>query len=162
MLDSFRTRMNALGSYEGEARRKNAQNIMDASWMRDPATKPVYVKWVDRGLPVIDDNDIPVYAKYNVKSYHNITGDSVAYLLEFRLDDMKDRQDIRVGSYVKIPNEIDEYEWWLIVHLDDRTQFRQFSILKCTWKYKWVSRVNGKRIIYECLGAPRKQNSYNS
>ena len=162
MLDAFRTRMNALGSYEGEARRKNAQNIMDSSWMRDPATKPVYVKWVDRGIPVIDDNDIPVYAKYNVKSYHNITGDSVAYLLEFRLDDMKERQDIKVGSYVKIPNEMDEYEWWLIVHLDDRTQFRQFSILKCTWTYKWVSRVNGKRIIYECLGAPRKQNSYNS
>ena len=62
MLDNFRLRMNMLGSYEGEAKRRNSQNIMDASWMRDPATKPVYVKWVDRGLPVIDDNDIPVYA----------------------------------------------------------------------------------------------------
>jgi hypothetical protein len=59
-------------------------------------------------------------------------------------------------------NEMDEPEWWLIVHLDDRTQFRQFSILKCTWTYKWVSRVSGKRVVYQCLGAPRKQNSYNS
>jgi hypothetical protein len=57
---------------------------------------------------------------------------------------------------------MDEPEWWLIVHYDDRTQFRQFSILKCTWTYKWVSRASGKRVVYQCLGAPRKQNSYNS
>ena len=162
MLESYRLRMAALGGYEGEARRRNAQNIMDASWMRDPATKPVYVKWVNSGLPIIDDDDIPVYAKYNVKSYHNITGDSIAYLLQFRLEDIKTNPNIRVGAYVQIMNEMDEPEWWLIVHFDDRTQFRQFSILKCTWTYKWVSRIGGKRRIYECLGCPRKQNSYNS
>ena len=162
MLDSYRLRMAALGGYEGEAKRRNAQKIMDASWMRDPATKPVYVKWVDSGLPLIEDDDIPVYAKYNVKSYHNITGDEIAYLLQFRMEDVKANSNIRVGSYVQIPNEKDQMEWWLIVHEDDRTQFHQFSILKCTWTFKWVSRVNGKRIIYECLGAPRKQNSYNS
>ena len=162
MLESYRLRMAALGGYEGEAKRRNAQKIMDASWMRDPATKPVYVKWVDSGLPLIDDDDIPVYAKYNVKSYHNITGDEIAYLLQFRLEDMRENPNIKVGSYVQIVNELDEPEWWLIVHYDDRTQFRQFSILKCTWTYRWVSRIGGKRRIYECLGAPRKQNSYNS
>ena len=162
MLESYRLRMATLGSYEGEVRRRNAQNIMDASWMRDPATKPVYVKWVNSGLPVIDDDDVPVYAKYNVKSYHNITGDEIAYLLQFRLDDIKANPNIRVGSYVQIKNEMDEPEWWLIVHYDDRLQFRQFSILKCTWVYKWISNVSGKRIVYQCLGAPRKQNSYNS
>lgn len=162
MLESYRLRMAALGGYEGEAKRGNAQKIMDASWMRDPATKPVYIKWCDSGLPVVDDDDEVLYAKYNVKSYHNITGDSIAYLLQFRLEDIKSNPNIKVGSYVYIPNEKDQMEWWLIVHEDDRTQFHQFSILKCTWTYKWVSRVNGKRIIYNCLGAPRKQNSYNS
>ena len=162
MLDSYKLRMAALGSYGGEARRRNSQKIMDASWMRDAATKPVYVKWVNSGLPIVDDDDVPVYAKFNVKSYHNITGDEVAYLLQFRQEDIKNNSNIRVGSYVQIANEMDEPEWWLIVHLDDRTQFRQYSILKCTWTYKWVSRVNGKRIVYQCLGAPRKQNSYNS
>lgn len=162
MFDSYRLRMAALGSYDGEARRRNAQKIMDASWMRDPATKPVYVKWVNSGLPMIDDDDIPVYAKFNVKSYHNITGDEVAYLLQFRHEDMRANLDIKVGSYVQIKNEMDEPEWWLMVHYDDRTQFRQFSILKCTWIYKWVSKVDGHRVIHECLGAPREQNSYNS
>lgn len=162
MLESYRLRMAALGGYEGEARRRNAQKIMDASWMRDPATKPVYVKWVDSGLPYVCDNDIPVYAKYNVKSYHNITGDEVAYLLQFRLEDMKERPDIKVGSYVQIVNEMGEPEWWIIAHLDDRNQFRQFSILKCLHVYRWVSRVDGKRRVYECLGAPRNQSSYNS
>ena len=162
MLDAYRLRMAALGGYSGESKRRNTQKIMDVSWMRDPATKPVYVKWCDSGLPLIDYDDEIVYAKYNVKSYHNITGDEIGYLLQFRLDDLRDRPDIKVGSYVYLPNEMDEYEWWLLVHCDDRTQFRQFTILKCTWTYKWVSKINGKRIIYNCLGAPRKQNSYNS
>ena len=162
MLDNYRLRMAALGSYDGEARRRNSQKIMDASWMRDPATKPVYVKWVNSGLPVIDDDDVPVYAKFNVKSYHNITGDEIAYLLQFRQEDIRANKSIRVGSYVQILNEMDEPEWWLIVHLDDRTQFRQYSILKCLWTYKWVSHKDGKRVIHQCLGAPRKQNSYNS
>lgn len=161
-IDDYRNRMAALGGYDGEARRRNSQKIMDASWMRDPATKPVFVKWCDSGLPVVDDDDIPVYAKYNVKSYHNITGDEISYLLQFRLDDMKNRPDIKVGSYVQIMNEMDEPEWWLIIHKDDRTQFQQFSILKCLHVFKWVSRVDGKRRIYECLGAPRNQSSYNS
>lgn len=162
MLESYRLRMAALGGYEGEAKRRNSQKIMDVSWMRDAATKPVYVKWVNSGLPIIDDDDIPVYAKYNVKSYHNITGDEVAYLLQFRLEDMKDRPDIKVGSYVSIPNEMGEYEWWLIWHYDDRPQFRQFSIVKCTWVYKWTSFKDGHRIVHQCLGVTRNQNNYNS
>lgn len=162
MLEAYRNRMAALGSYEGEARRRNAQKIMDASWMRDPATKPVYVKWVDRGLPIVDDDDIPVYAKFNVKSYHNITGDEVAYLLQFRLEDIKNNPNIKVGSYVQIMNEMDEPEWWLIWHLDDRTQFRQFSIVKCTWIYKWTTFKDGHRVIHQCLGVTRNQNNYNS
>ena len=161
-LDLFRARMAASGGYEGEARRRNAQNIMDISWMRDPATKPVYVKWVDSGLPLIDDDDVPVYAKYNVKSYHNITGDEVAYLLQFRLEDIRDNPNIKVGSYVQIRNEMDKPEWWLIWHLDDRTQFRQFSIVKCTWVYKWTSFKDGHRVIHQCLGVTRNQNNYNS
>lgn len=162
MFDIYNARIKALGEYEGQAKRNNSQKIMDVSWKRDTATRPVYVKWVNSGLPSVNDDDEVLYAKYNVKTYHNITGDAVAYLLQFRLDDMKNRKDIRVGSYVQIYNEMDEPEWWLIVHYDDRPQFRQFSILKCTWTYKWVSTVDGRRKVYECLGAPRKQNSYNS
>lgn len=162
MLELYRNRIAAMGGYEGEAKRRNAQKIMDVSWMRDAATKPVYVKWVDRGLPIVDDDDEIVYAKYNVKSYHNITGDAIAYLLQFRLEDVKNNTNIKVGSYVQIINEFDDPEWWIIVYRDDRTQFAQYQILKCTWTYKWVSIVDGKRIVYNCLGAPRKQNSYNS
>ena len=66
MIDSYRLRMATMGGYEGEARRRNSQKIMDASWMRDPATKPVYVKWVDSGVPVVDDDDEMLYAKYNM------------------------------------------------------------------------------------------------
>ena len=162
MLDKYKTRMSSLGSYSGAHLRKNSQKIMDASWMRDAATKPVYVKWVDKGLPSVDDNDHVIYAKFNVKSYHNITGDEIAYLLQFRQEDMRNNPNIKVGSYVQIMNEMDEPEWWLIWHLDDRSQFRQYSILKCTHVYRWVSNIGGKREIHESLGCPRNQNSYNS
>lgn len=162
MFDSYKLRMAARGTYEGESMRRNSQKIMDASWMRDAATKPVYVKWVDSGLPKVSDGDMPVYAKYNTKSYYNITGDEIAYLLQFRLEDIKSNPNIKVGSYVQIMNEMDEPEWWLIWHLDDRTQFRQYSIVKCTHVYRWLSKKDGKRVIHESLGCPRNQSSYNS
>lgn len=162
MLDSYRARMAALGGYEGEARRRNSQKIMDASWMRDAATKPVYVKWVDRGLPIVDDDDEILYAKYNVKQYHSIQGDEIPYLLQFRLEDMKNRPDIKPGSYVYIPDEAGNYEWWILIHCDDRLQFKQWSILKCLHVYKWVTFQNNRRVIHECLGVPRSQSSYNS
>lgn len=162
MISSYKARIAALGSYDGEYKRKHAQKIMDASWKRDAATKPVYVKWVDSGLPEVKSDDVPVYAKFNVKSYHNITGDEVAYLLQFRLEDMQNNPDIKVGSYVQIRNEMDKPEWWLIWHLDDRPQFRQCTILKCTWVYQWTSFKDGHRVIHQCLGVTRNQNNYNS
>lgn len=162
MIDSYRLRMAAMGGYEGEARRRNAQKIMDASWMRDPATKPVYVKWCDAGTPVVDDDDEVLYAKYNIKQYYSVQGDEIPYLLEFRLEDMKNRPDIKVGSYVYIPDETGTYAWWLLVHHDDRPQFAQWSILKCLHTYRWCTFKDGRRIIHECLGAPRLQSSYNS
>jgi len=162
MFDVYNARIKTLGGYEGNSKRNNAQKIMNSSWKRDTATIPVYVKWVNNGLPSVNSDDEVLYAKYNVKTYHSITGDAVDYLLQFRLDDMKNRNDIRVGSYVQIYNEMNEPEWWLIVYFDDRPQFRQFSILKCSWTYKWITVKDGKRKICECLGAPRKQNSYNS
>ena len=162
MIDSYRLRMAAMGGYEGEARRRNSQKIMDASWMRDAATKPVFVKWVDSGLPVVDDDDEVLYAKYNIKQYYSVQGDEIPYLLEFRLEDMKNRPDIKVGSYVYIPDETGTYAWWLLVHHDDRPMFAQWSILKCLHTYRWCTFKDGRRIIHECLGAPRLQSSYNS
>lgn len=162
MLDSYKIRMTALGSYEGESRRRNSQKIMDASWMRDASTKPVYVKWCDQGTPIVDDDDEILYAKYNVKQYYSVSGDEIPYLLQFRLEDMQNRPDIKVGSYVYIPNETNIYEWWMIVNIDDRPMFRQCMILKCLHTYKWATFQNGHRVVHECLGAPRLQSSYNS
>lgn len=155
--------MAVYGDYDGDARQRHAQDIMEASFMRDAATRPVYVKWVDSGLPSIDKQlDKQLYAKFNAKSYHNITGDEIAYLLQFRKSDLEICDQIKIGSYVCIPNEFGEMEWWLIVHYDDRPMFRQCSILKCLWTYRWVSMVDGQKVIHSCLAAPRKQNSYNS
>ena len=82
--------------------------------------------------------------------------------MQFRIDDIKHNSNIKVGSYVYMENEMGEWEWWMLLNFDDRPQFRQFTILKCLHVYKWVSYKDGYRVLHECLGIPRSQNSYNS
>jgi hypothetical protein len=53
-------------------------------------------------------------------------------------------------------DEDGEWKWWLICHLDERPQFRQYQILECNWTLGWV--VDNK--IYHCLAVQRVQQSY--
>jgi hypothetical protein len=55
-------------------------------------------------------------------------------------------------------NEDGEWQWWLLVHLDDRPMFRQYQVLETNYVFKWIT--DGK--IYNCLGVQRIQQSYNS
>jgi hypothetical protein len=96
--------------------------------------------------------------KFNVNTYQSITADEVAYMLQFRHGEEKRHPEVAIGSYVYMEDEDGEWKWWLIVHLDERPQFRQYQILECNWTFGWVT--GGK--IYHCLGIQRYQSSYNS
>ena len=92
------------------------------------------------------------------KTYANITSDEPSYWMQFRHGAEKQYSDIGIGSYVYMENEDGEWQWWLLVHLDDRPMFRQYQVLETNYIFKWIT--DGK--IYNCLGVQRIQQSYNS
>ena len=52
-------------------------------------------------------------------------------------------------------DEDGDWKWWLITGLDERPQFRQYTVNECNWKFGWVS--GGK--IYYHLGVLRNGSS---
>lgn len=148
MLDTFKARMARQGGTQNKAYLKQSDMIIDATFMRDPAYRRVYLTHAPS-----DIYDKELDAKYLVQSYYNVTKDEIAYYLQFR-----PHVQVPIGAYVDIPDDNDVLERWLIVAYDDRPQFPLYYILKCNWTLKWF--YNGQ--VYKVLGVLRNQNSYNS
>ena len=113
---------------------------------------------VDRGLPKITKAHELIDVKFNVKTYSDIKTDEPSYWMQFRHGEEKRHPEVDIGSYVYMEDEDGEWKWWMIQHLDERPQFRQYQILECNYTFRWVA--EGK--IYSCLGVQRVQQSYNS
>lgn len=193
MSDLFRERMKLQGGQMGKALKRQSDVIMDATFHRDIAfrtcylqdrnvhfpeqtlegylkAKSVYAGWSEYD-PKRLDGFKPIDAKYLVKSYYSISGDTVDYYLQFRPNAHGTNPDIRVGAFVFIPDDLGVYNLWLIVARDDRPQFPQFYVLRCDFLAKWhISEED--RVHYEgvhvdtgtyfswCVA--RIQSSYNS
>ena len=141
MLDLYKKRMAATGSYMGEALKKQSDQIMDATFTRDIAYRKCY----------IDGNAVD--AKYVVHTYYSISGDAVDYHIQFRPG-----VHYPIGTYIDIPDDIGEYHRWLLINRSDEPQFPKYNALKCNWTFKWID--NG--VIHEVLGVLRSRNNYNS
>ena len=157
MFESYRNRMAARGKNVSEMLRMQSNMVIEHTWTRDPNYKQVYVVKVDSGLPEITAECELIDTKFNIKTYQSITSDEAAYMLQFRHGEEKRHPEIALGSYVYMEDEDHEWKWWLICHLDERPQFRQYQILECNWTFGWVT--GGK--IYHCLGVQRVQQSYS-
>lgn len=155
---TYRHRMEMRGKTVGEMLRRQSNMVIEHTWDRDPNSKKVYVVKVNSGLPEVTVEHELIDVKFNIKTYQSITSDEVAYMLQFRHGEEKRHPEIALGSYVYMEDEDHEWKWWLICHLDERPQFRQYQILECNWNLGWV--VNGK--VYHCLAVQRVQQSYNS
>lgn len=193
MLDSFRNRMQMQGGQMGKALKRQSDMIMDATFHRDIAYRTCYLqdkdtifpeqtemgykkaKSVYAGKTEYDPSRLdgfqPIDAKYLVKSYYSIAGDTVDYYLQFRPNAHGTNPNIRVGAFVFIPDDLGEYNLWLIVARDDRPQFPQFYVLRCDFLAKWhiseEDRVNyeGAHVdtgTYFSWAVARIQSSYNS
>ena len=138
--------------------RMQSNMVVEQTWDRDPNFRQVYVVKVNSGLPEVTATHELIDAKFNVKTYANITSDEPSYWMQFRHGAEKQYPDIGIGSYVYMENEDGEWNWWLLVHLDDRPMFRQYQVLETNYVFKWIT--DGK--IYNCLGVQRIQQSYNS
>lgn len=158
MYEAYKTRMAMRGGNMSEMLRTQSRMVVEQTWNRDPNFRRVYVVKVDSGLPNVTPLHELVDAKFNVKTYSNITSDEPSYWMQFRHGAEQSNPDIGIGSYVYMEDEDGEWKWWMIQHLDERPAFRQYQILECNYIMKWVH--EGK--IYESLGIQRVQQSYNS
>ena len=141
-----------------EMLRMQSNMVIEQTWDRDPNFRQVYIVKVNSGLPEVTTSHELIDVKFNVKTYANITSDEPSYWMQFRHGAEKQNPDIGIGSYVYMENEDGEWQWWLLVHLDDRPMFRQYQVLETNYVFKWIN--DGK--IYNCLGVQRIQQSYNS
>lgn len=158
MYETFRNRMAHRGASVSELFRVQSNAVIEQTWYNDPNYRQVYVVKVDSGLPEITLKHQLIDVKFNIKSYQTITSDEVAYMLQFRHGEEKLHPEIAVGSYVYMEDADGQWKWWLLVHLDERPQFRQWQILECNYVLKWI--FEGK--IYNTLSVQRVQQSYNS
>lgn len=158
MFDHYKSRMAHRGANMSEMLRMQSNMVIEQTWERDPNYRQVYVVRVNHGLPEVTPQHELIDVKFNVASYQTLASDEVAYTLQFRHGESRKRPEISIGSYVYMEDEDGVWKWWLICHLDERPQFRQYQILECNWTFGWVK--GGQ--IYRCLGVQRYQNSYNS
>lgn len=159
MYENFYNRMNRHGSFMGETMRKQSDMIVDAAWLNSVAARRVQVKWLDRGLPPeyksVEEFENPVDAHFELKSSYSINAGESPYYLTFRPGELVRNPEIKIGSYVSIPNVDNIPEWWMIVFIEDNNELKKLYIMKCNWVFKWV--VDGK--IYSHLGVLRNGSS---
>ena len=158
MFEAYKNRMSYKGKNMSEMLREQSNMVIEQTWYNDPNYRQVYVVKVNSGLPQITEELELIDVKFNIKSYQTITSDEVAYMLQFRYGEEKRHPEIDVGSYIYMEDADGEWKWWLLVHLDERPQFRQWQILECNYELKWV--YEGK--VYNTLCVQRVQQSYNS
>ena len=158
MFEAYKNRMAYRGKNMSEILRMQSNMVIEQTWDRDPNYRQVYVAKANSGLPEITSEHKLIDVKFNVKTYANITSDEPSYWMQFRHGAEQQCPDIGIGSYVYMENEDGEWNWWLLVHLDDRPMFRQYQVLETNYIFKWIT--DGK--IYNCLGVQRIQQSYNS
>lgn len=156
MFEAFKNRMAYKGKNMSDMLRMQSNMVIEQTWDRDPNYRRVYVVKVSSGLPEVTAERELIDVKFNVKTYSDIKADEPSYWMQFRHGEEKRHPEIDIGSYVYMEDEDGEWKWWMIQHLDERPQFRQYQILECNYTFKWVT--DGK--IYNCLGIQRVQQSY--
>ena len=155
MFENYRSRIARRGCDVSKMLRMQSNMVIEQTWNNDPNARRVYVVKATYGLPKVTNRHELIDVKFNVDSYQKVGSDEPAYHLQFRHGAERHNPDIGVGSYVYMADEDGEWKWWMITGLDERPQFRQYSINECNWKFSWV--VDGK--IYYHLGIIRTGSS---
>lgn len=155
MFEAYKNRMAARGRNMSEMLRLQSNMVIEQTWDRDPNYRQVYVVRVNRGLPEVTAKHELIDVKFNVDTYQKVGSDEPAYHLQFRHGAEKRNPDIGVGSYVYMADEDGEWKWWMLTGLDERPQFRQYTINECNWKFGWI--IDGK--IYYHFGILRHGSS---
>lgn len=142
MLELYKNRLQAQGGSTSNAMIQNSNSIMNQTFRNSTAYK----------LAVINGEEVDV--RFYEGSSVNIDSDEPDYQLQFR-------PNVRynVGTYVNIPNNMNEYEDWMIVMGSHAVMFPKYRILKCNYTLRWIA--DDKR-IYEQRVVLKTRNSYSS
>lgn len=151
MFEKYRRRIAHHGRNMGEMLRIQSNMVIEQTWNNDPNARQVYVVKATNGLPKVTEKHGLIDVKFNVDTYQKVGSDEPAYHLQFRHGAEKYNSEIGIGSYVYMEDEDGEWKWWMITSLDERPQFRQYTINECNWTFGWV--VDDK--IYHHLGILR-------
>ena len=166
----YKSMLTSRGKNLSQARRRQSDVIMNATFTGDTGYKRVYILDPDRGWHYED-------AKYSKHATVSILKDAVDYYLQFR-----PKVHYPIGVYVFIPDDTDddigfeEFEpidpfkdegfdmnkLWMIVNKNDDAQFVRYNVLKCNWDFRWICRVHGKMELMHVYSASRNANSYTS
>lgn len=159
MFDEYRNRIARQGRYMGEQMRNQTRQVTDALWMNSTTVRPVCVHAVLQGLPppydYADEFENTIYAHFEKHKNYNVGGNAVDYLLVVQPQVAAEHEELRIGSYVCIPNINDKLEYWLIVYREEDDDLVKFRVMKTNWLLKWVT--DGK--IHECLGVLRGESA---
>ena len=182
-LQQYRKRLSENGKYNGQARKTQADKIVETTWYNDLATRTCYLfdyyhdpeplKLND--LTPDDSVQVPVDVKYLVYSSQTYAKDAITYHIQFKPSEdgkdslvpyyeeyFKDRYDASFpcGLYILIPDNHGVYNKWLIVDTANYNdpQFSTYEVLRCDKIFQWI--FQNKK--YQMAGVLRSQNSYNS
>lgn len=176
-------RKNLHGCYNGEARKYNADQITEATWYNDLATRTCYFFDQLHDPQPLQLNDltpdesvqVPIDVKYIVYSSQTYAKDAITYHIQFKPSEdgkdslvpyyktlFKERYDATFpcGLYVLIPDNHGVYNKWLVVDTANFNdpQFSTYEVLRCDKVFQWIY----KNKKYQMCGVLRSQSSYNS
>lgn len=179
-LEKYKERMKRDGEYNGQARKTHADQIVEATWYNDLATRRCYLfdfrhdpqPFKLNDLTPDDSMQVPVDLKYIVYSSQTYAKDAITYHVQFKPSEDGDssvvpyydyvfgrRYDASFpcGLYVLIPDNHGKYNKWLIVDTANYNdpQFATYEILRCDKVFQWI--YNNKK--YQMAGVLRSQNS---
>lgn len=182
-LDKYRQRASQKGAWNGEVRKYEADQITEATWYNDLATRTCYLFDYVHDPQPLQLNDltpdpsvqIKVDVKYLVYSSQTYAKDAITYHIQFKPsqdgndaivpyyeETFKKRYDAAFpcGLYILIPDNHGKYNKWLIVDTANYNdpQFSTYEVLRCDKVFQWI--YQHKK--YQMCGVLRSQNSYNS
>lgn len=182
-FDEYKTMLGSQGKNNGQARKLDADKIMEARWYNDVATRRCYLfDYNHDPEPLAYENltpdetmQVPVDLRYIVNSYQTLDKDNVSFHIMFKPSEegksslvpyyekvFHRRYDaiFPCGLYVLIPDDKGVYNKWIIVAPANSNdpQFPTYEVLRCDKIIQWI--YNNTK--YQMCGVLRSQNSYNS
>lgn len=171
-------KQNLRAGNSGEAKKRDADMIIEATWWDDMQSQIMYLyDWYHdnhktqlNNMDISDTDLIPIDAKFIVASSQTYAKDAITYRLQLRpsqecnvpyydrfYGDVYDSM-WPVGLYCNIKDSKGRYNRWLVVDRADYNdpRFPTFELLRCDYVIQYV--FEGKK--YNVPGVLRSQNSY--